>query len=351
MLALLRQWRIPTLSTCPRRDPGILHPELNHPAAPPSGRITFKEFLAMYAGLLLPQQLYGQEMRVAAGRGDARRVEEFMRRGCDARYADGKGWTAIHYAAEYDHPAIIKLIQDLSVQLTEERRQILQDAARRSQAAEAAAAAAAEAASASGSKRSTAGKTVLRSARSKASAAEEEEAEAAVPGPPPAGPGDLVDIDAPDKQGWTPLATACSAGHLRVVRLLLSLGADAGSVCCSGLTPLHSAASGGHVAIMTALLEAGAEVAARDMSGFTPLHLAAMGDAGDACTLLLSRGAPVTGHDALDVLGHPPSSYAHGAPSDPTSTAGILAAAEAKADAAGASQAAAAAASGGADHK
>ena len=129
-------------------------------------------------------------------------VEDYMRRGCDARFADGKGWTAVHYAAEYDHPQVILLVQRLAVEMASERRRVLQ---------------------AANSKLvvqvqplPSKGKTVLRSGGSSEAAPEvvsapegnlsAEDVQA------------LVDIDSPDKHGWTPLATACSAGHVRVVQ-------------------------------------------------------------------------------------------------------------------------------------
>lgn len=285
-----------------------------------SGIITFNEFLALYAAVLLPQRMFGQDMRVAAGRGNLHAVEDFMRRGCDARFADGKGWTAVHYAAEYDHPEVISLIQRLAVDMATERRRMLQAATARS--AERREAEAAVAAS------SARGKTVLKQSKG-------EPAKDSQPPSSDFSPEDveaLVDIDSPDKHGWTPLATACSAGHVRVVKLLLELGADANHSTKAGLTPLHSAASGGRVHIVQALLSAGADILAQDTSGFTPLHLASMGDCTEVCAVLIGAGAPLTGPPAKDVLGNTPADYAHGSADEVGTTAAILAAAVAGAE-------------------
>ncbi len=260
--------------------------------------------------------MFGQDMRIAAGRGDVHAVEDYMRRGCDARFADGKGWTAVHYAAEYDHPEVITLIQRLAVDMATERRRMLQAATAKG------AAGTEDAAPAKGG--SARGKTVLKSARSTSEAAEQKQDDATLDASDVEA---LVDIDSPDKHGWTPLATACSAGHARVVQLLLDLGAEVNHCTKAGLTPLHSAASGGRVEIVQALLRAGADVTTQDTSGFTPLHLAAMGDCVEVCSVLISAGAPVSGPAAQDVLGNTPLEYAHGTPSEVGTTAAILSAA------------------------
>lgn len=238
-----------------------------------------------------------------------------MRRGCDARFADGKGWTAVHYAAEYDHPEVITLIQQLAVDMAAERRRMLQAAAARSdhRREEEAAAAAAAAASARG-------KTVLKQAKP----ADGTDTQRSVSDFSADDVEALVDIDSPDKHGWTPLATACSAGHVRVVRLLLDMGADANHSTKAGLSALHSAASGGRVHIVQALLAAGADLMAQDTSGFTPLHLAAMGDCTEVCSVLIAAGAPLKGPAAQDILGNTPFDYAHGSPDETGSSAALL---------------------------
>lgn len=90
---------------------------------------------------------------------------------------------------------------------------------------------------------------------------------------------------------WTPLGLAARLGHLDVVRLLLSKGADS-SAACSGYTgndtgrkdacqfgsryqPLHLAALGMHARVIKALVDAGADAEARDGSGCTALYMSA----------------------------------------------------------------------------
>ena len=59
--------------------------------------------------------------------------------------------------------------------------------------------------------------------------------------------------------GWTPLTEAAGEGHVEVVRLLLSAGADMEKFSTYGDTPLIYAARGGHVEVERLLLSAGAD--------------------------------------------------------------------------------------------
>lgn len=82
-------------------------------------------------------------------------------------------------------------------------------------------------------------------------------------------------VNARDNSGWLPIHEAANFGHLAVVQLLISAGAevnDPGGEHCGGTTPLHDAAANGHVQCTRALLEAGAHVTSRNQQKQLPLH-------------------------------------------------------------------------------
>lgn len=66
-------------------------------------------------------------------------------------------------------------------------------------------------------------------------------------------------VDAPDPDWNTPLNLAAQCGRHDIVELLLSMGANLESVAYNGATPLHSAVSGGHTRVVQLLLEAGVD--------------------------------------------------------------------------------------------
>src|SRR5687767_12324387 len=81
--------------------------------------------------------------------------------------------------------------------------------------------------------------------------------------------------DARDKYGSTPLHCAAWKGHLDVVEVLLTAGADVNAVNQNehwGTTPLHAAAHANQDGIARLLIEHGADVNARDLHEKTPLH-------------------------------------------------------------------------------
>ena len=107
---------------------------------------------------------------------------------------------------------------------------------------------------------------------------------------------DLVDINAKDKGGWTPLHWASRRGdrHFKagsVVRFLLEHGADVNVQNKSGVTPLHTASSGGALEVVRLLLEHGADVEARHEDGRTALQFAAENGNDSVVKLLGEHGA------------------------------------------------------------
>lgn len=73
----------------------------------------------------------------------------------------------------------------------------------------------------------------------------------------------------------TPLQCAAVKAHLKVVRYLVSKGADVQAKDGKGAYVLHYAASGGDVNIVEHLLDQGAKIDVTDRHGFTILHVTA----------------------------------------------------------------------------
>jgi ankyrin repeat protein len=92
----------------------------------------------------------------------------------------------------------------------------------------------------------------------------------------------------------TPLHLAAEMGHIRAVKLLLSLGANINAQFSSGQTPLMSACMGGHVDVVKELLKSGADVTMK-MEGQTALHI--------ALEHSVSSGIPDVTEDLLEFAG------------------------------------------------
>merc|ERR1712224_622881 len=108
-----------------------------------------------------------------------------------------------------------------------------------------------------------------------------------------AGIGRGADVNAVDAQrGKTPLNLAASAGHVEVVKCLLSAAADVNTVNKFDQTALHKAAFEGHTAIVRILLTMdGIDLNAKNEHGMTPLHWAAVKDRVEVARDLLAAGA------------------------------------------------------------
>jgi ankyrin repeat protein len=97
-----------------------------------------------------------------------------------------------------------------------------------------------------------------------------------------------------DPDELTALHWAAAAGHLEVVKYLLSaeVKADPKAARKNNFTPLHSAAMMGHAAVCQVLLEAGTPVNTQTSpQGYAALHSAAFGGHLDAIRVLLAHGA------------------------------------------------------------
>jgi cytohesin len=100
-----------------------------------------------------------------------------------------------------------------------------------------------------------------------------------------------AELDAPSRDGMTPLMWAAQANDLTIARLLLRAGADANLGNRYGITPLWLAATNRSPALVTLLLEHGADAAAALPHGETPLMAAAHSGDAESIRLLLAAGA------------------------------------------------------------
>ena len=101
--------------------------------------------------------------------------------------------------------------------------------------------------------------------------------------------GGSIDINEGGPNGWTPLMCAVDESTARVVKLLLSNGANVSIVADHGATALHRACRRGHLIITHLLIKAGAplEVAG---DGFTPLLVASFEGHSDVMSALIKAG-------------------------------------------------------------
>ena len=100
-----------------------------------------------------------------------------------------------------------------------------------------------------------------------------------------------------------PLHVAAEQGHLEVIRLLLSSGANSSTIftvgSCTGTTALYMAAQNNHVAVARMLLEYKADIGATITDtlcvGATSLYVTAQNGHVDMVKLLLDWGADLDG--------------------------------------------------------
>lgn len=87
-------------------------------------------------------------------------------------------------------------------------------------------------------------------------------------------PEQVVDMDAADSDGWTPLHYAADRGHVEVVKLFLSEGASVAPKDTNKRTPLHLAALNNQKEVIQLLLDDGAPKNAKNVAGMTPFECA-----------------------------------------------------------------------------
>lgn len=102
-----------------------------------------------------------------------------------------------------------------------------------------------------------------------------------------------ADVNAPDRQGTTPLVTAARDRDEGMITLLLDAGAAINARDRAGMTALHQAVLRNHVPTIRLLVSRGADLSAPGPGGLTPLALAASEGLRWAAMALIEAGAPV----------------------------------------------------------
>ena len=114
-----------------------------------------------------------------------------------------------------------------------------------------------------------------------------------------------TDVNAKNKNGWTPLHAAAFEDHKEIAELLIAKGADVNAKNRDDWTPLHFAALEDHKEITELLIAKGADVNAKDVSGETPLDVATHPDNSNASAetadLLRKHGGKSGAADSIHV--------------------------------------------------
>jgi ankyrin repeat protein len=106
-----------------------------------------------------------------------------------------------------------------------------------------------------------------------------------------------ADIEARNRDGWTPLLLSVRQGHIEVASLLLKAGANVNAKTKFDWTALHLAAKKGLEDLTRQLLTLGANVHAGNGNGWTALHCAVDEDEPAIVKLLLDAGADPNARD------------------------------------------------------
>lgn len=102
-------------------------------------------------------------------------------------------------------------------------------------------------------------------------------------------------LDAKGDHEKQPMHWAAQAGHLEIVKLLLTKGAPVNCKNVISETPLHYASAMGHKEIAELLLAKGADVKAKTTNGDTPLNYAVQHNRTGIIGILIKKGADVLG--------------------------------------------------------
>lgn len=110
-----------------------------------------------------------------------------------------------------------------------------------------------------------------------------------------------IDVDATTNMGTTALIRAASSGHVDLVKLLMSRGADPTKANWYG-SALHCAAEAGQCESIRFLLDSGMNFDLRDDFGRTPVHCATDGGHILAIELLLDMGADPNARNHVGIM-------------------------------------------------
>ena len=91
----------------------------------------------------------------------------------------------------------------------------------------------------------------------------------------------------------TALWAACTGGHIDIVKLLVTRGADVNKTTLTRSTPLRGASFHGYINVMEYLLNANANINTPNCIGQSPLCIAAMRGEVEAVKFLIAKGADV----------------------------------------------------------
>uniref|UniRef100_A0A8C4SB91 Fibronectin type III and ankyrin repeat domains 1 n=1 Tax=Erpetoichthys calabaricus TaxID=27687 RepID=A0A8C4SB91_ERPCA len=106
-----------------------------------------------------------------------------------------------------------------------------------------------------------------------------------------------VNVDVPDKFGFTPLMVAAQKGYSRLVNILVEYGADINLKNGSGKTCLMLACFAGHLDIVKFLRTSGADWETCDRTGSTAMHWAADGGHINVIRFLINDSCKVDSKD------------------------------------------------------
>ncbi|MDQ7825751.1 MAG: ankyrin repeat domain-containing protein [Candidatus Eremiobacteraeota bacterium] len=98
-------------------------------------------------------------------------------------------------------------------------------------------------------------------------------------------------VNSRDKDGKTPLHYAAEGGHLEIVDILITRGANVKTECNVGMTPLHLAVMNAHREVSLLLINRGANINARSKFGLTPLKVARTSNKPHMVEILKEYGA------------------------------------------------------------
>lgn len=83
---------------------------ISAPVSSVFGSVDSGDFFQFFSHAFAHPIQYGEDLRLAAARGENEKVEQLIRRGCNPNAGDGMGWTALHHAAQYGFVRTIECI-------------------------------------------------------------------------------------------------------------------------------------------------------------------------------------------------------------------------------------------------